>query len=253
MVAREKYGTYPSLKDTSAIVTGGATGIGAAIAETLAMQGVAVSVLDHNDEAGRDIVGRFPDLISFHQIDLTDFGKLEDTIDQCAAQTGGIDILVANAANDARISLEELTPELWDTSMAINLKHQFFAAKAVRQHMQSKGGSIVCLGSIAWLNETTEMPAYTSAKAGVHGLVRTLARLWGSHRIRVNAVLPGWTVTERQRRENIDADAEALIANSQCLPGHVMPEDIARMVAFLASDDARMITKQTFVVDGGWI
>ena len=179
---------------------------------------------------------------------------LREAIDETAEAFGSLDVLVANAADDTRHDARSITPELWDAALSLNLGHQFFAAQAAEPHLSAAGGgAIVLLGSIAWLNNTTGMVAYTTAKAGVHGLVRTLARLWGGAGIRVNALVPGWTMTEKQLSERIDEAAEREIDAAQCLPQRLMPDDVARAALFLASDDASMITQQALVVDGGWV
>lgn len=245
--------TYPSLAGKGVVITGGATGIGAAMALAFAGQGGRVTILDIDKPAGEALAAREPGLIRFEAVDVTDTAALTDAIDRAAAQPGGLQTLIANAANDRRHTIAELDPALWDETMAINLKHQFFAAKAAHPYLRVTRGSVILMGSISWLNETTAMPAYTTAKAGVQGLLRTLARLWGPDGIRVNAILPGWVMTERQRRLWVDADGEALMDRAQCLGGRLAPEDIARTALFLASDEAAMITKQAIAVDGGWI
>lgn len=247
------FARYPSLADRGVLITGGATGIGRAMAEAFFRQSARVAVLDQNEGAGRALAGAHAGLI-FRTCDVADAGALKAAIDASIADLGGLDVLIANAADDTRHGLEDLTSEAWDRCVAVNLKHQFFAAQAAYPAIAAGGGgSIICLGSIAWLNNTTGMVAYTTAKAGVHGLVRTLARQLGPSKIRVNALLPGWTLTERQRALWVDDAAEREIAAAQCLPGFVMPDDVARMALFLAADDSAMCTQQAFVVDGGWI
>lgn len=245
--------SYPSLKGKGVVVTGGASGIGRAVAEGFVEQGALVAVLDTDETAGKALQDWHSDAVRFFPTDVSDAGRLTEAIDEAAKTFGRLDVMVANAANDTRHTIEELTPELWDQVMAVNLKHQFFAAKAAFPHLRQQGGSVICMGSISWLNNTTGMPAYTVAKAGIHGLVRTLAVLWGEHKIRVNAVLPGWTMTERQQTLWVDDEAEKLMDEAQALPGRVMPHDIANAVLFLSSDEAAMITKQAIVVDAGWI
>ncbi|ODA68675.1 (S)-1-Phenylethanol dehydrogenase [Methyloligella halotolerans] len=249
----EAQASYPSLKGRGVVVTGGASGIGRAVVEGFVEQGALVAVLDTDAESGKALEECHSDAIRFIPTDVSDTEKLGTAIDEAAKSFGRLDVLVANAANDSRHTVEELTPELWDQVMAVNLKHQFFAAKAALPHLEKNGGSVICMGSISWLNNTTGMPAYTVAKAGIHGLVRTLAVLWGKKKIRVNAVLPGWTMTERQQTLWVDAEAEQLMDEAQALPGRVMPHDIANAVLFLSSDEAAMITKQAIVVDAGWI
>ncbi|MEZ5996632.1 MAG: SDR family NAD(P)-dependent oxidoreductase [Hyphomonadaceae bacterium] len=247
------YARYPSLAGRRVLITGGASGIGRAMAESFADQAARVVVLDRDEAAGQTLAKSVQN-ISFHACDVTDAAGLRLAIDTAVAELGALHVLIANAADDTRHSLDDVTPEMWDRCIAVNLKHQFFAVRSAYLAIAaSGGGSIICMGSIAWLNNTTGMIGYTAAKAGVHGLVRTLARQLGPRNIRVNALLPGWTMTERQRELWVDEAAEQEIAAAQCLPGFVMPEDVARMALFLAADDSAMCTQQSFIVDGGWI
>ena len=250
----EGYATYPSLIGKGIVVTGGATGIGQAIAVAFAQQSAKVAIIDRAVEDGEKLAERLGTPHKFFNCDVTDNLALRTVIDEAAQTFGQLNVLVTNAADDARHDLNSINQQLWETCLSVNLGHQFFAAQFIEPHLrEAGGGSIICLGSIAWLNNTTEMVAYTTAKSGVHGLVRTLARLWGKDRIRVNGLLPGWTMTEKQRALYVDEKAESQVEASQCLPGWVMPEDIARMALFLASDDAAMVTQQAFIVDGGWV
>lgn len=247
------YARYPSLAGRGVLITGGATGIGQAMAEAFMAQGARVAVLDKDERGGQALAAANQGLI-FRTCDVTDAVALKAAVTSAIADLGSLSALIANAADDTRHSLDELTPQAWDRCIAVNLKHQFFAAQAAHPALAAGGGgAIICLGSIAWLNNTTGMIGYTTAKAGVHGLVRALARQLGPNRIRVNALLPGWTMTERQRALWVDEAAEREIAAAQCLPGFVAPEDVARMALFLAADDSAMCTQQSFVVDGGWI
>ena len=254
MAVAQTAATYPSLAGKAVLVTGGANGIGRAIATAFADQGAQVTALDVDVAAGDELAASVGEQLRFVECDVADAERLRSVIDDAAAALGRLDVLIANAADDERHDAREVTPELWESSLALNLSHQFFAAQAAEPHMRAAGGgAIVCLGSIAWLNNTAGMVAYTTAKAGVHGLVRTLARLWGETGIRVNALVPGWTMTEKQVEHRIDEQAERQIQEAQALPEFVMPEDIARAALFLASDEARMITQQSLVVDGGWV
>lgn len=247
------FASYPSLSGRGVLITGGATGIGKAMAEAFFAQGARVAVLDRDVAAGEALTAAHAGLV-FRACDVADAHALKAAIAAAIADLGGLSVLIANAADDTRHGLDDLTPEGWDRCMAVNLKHQFFAAQAAHPAIAaSGGGAIICLGSISWINRTTGMIGYTTAKAGVHGLVRTLARQLGPNKIRVNALLPGWTMTERQRKLWVDEAAEREIAQGQCLPGFVMPEDVARMALFLAADDSAMCSQQCFVVDGGWI
>jgi NAD(P)-dependent dehydrogenase (short-subunit alcohol dehydrogenase family) len=254
----DRYARYPSLREKVVVVTGGATGIGRAFVERFHEQGAHVYILDLNEKAGAALeaaaASKQPGSARFLRCDVTDTRALQDIVHGVAAEAGGIDVLVNNAADDTRHTPEEMTEALWDRCLAVNLKHQFFASQAAWPAMAARGGgSILCLGSIAWLNKTTGMIAYTTAKAAVHGLVRTLARHLGPKGIRVNAILPGWTMTDRQLVKWVDESAERQIAEAQCLPIRIMPDDVARMALFLAADDGAACTQQCFIVDGGWI
>lgn len=268
-MSKPGYASYPSLVGRKVIVTGGATGIGRAMVEAFVAQGATVAFLDIDrvgaERLQQDLAERLgapgehrlrSQAGCWHAIhcDVTDTSALRAAISEAEARLGGIEVLVNNAANDARHALDTLTPEAFDACIAVNVKHQLFAAQAAIPAMASAGGgSIICMGSISWLNNTTGMIGYTMAKAAVHGLVRTLARQLGPRRIRVNALLAGWTMTARQLDLWVDAEAEREIAKAQCLPDRVQPEDVARMALFLAADDSAMCTQQTFVVDGGWV
>ncbi len=245
--------SYPSLSGKAVLITGGAKGIGRSMSVAFARQGASVVALGRDEEAGAELA-REVEGIRFKKCDVTDTDALRAAVDEAADVMGGMDVVIANAADDNRHDWREVTPELWRRSLEINVGHQFFVAQAAEPHLRASGsGSVICVGSISWLNNTTGMVAYTTAKAGIHGLVRTLARLWGKSGIRVNALLPGWTMTEKQLTEWVDPEAERQIDESQCLPGRVMPDDVARAALFLASDEAGMITQQALIVDGGWV
>jgi NAD(P)-dependent dehydrogenase (short-subunit alcohol dehydrogenase family) len=246
---------YPSLAQRTILVTGGASGIGAAIVEAFCEQGARVAFLDRDETAATALVKRLGAAAPlFLSCDLTDIAALRQAISRVAAERGPITVLVNNAARDDRHTIEEVTPEMWDNIMAVNLRHQFFAAQAVIDGMvASGGGSIVNLGSISWLVGQGGMPGYLSAKAAITGLTRALARDLGVSNIRVNSVLPGWTMTERQIALWLTPEAEKDLMASQCLKRKLMPRDIANMVLFLAADDSAMCTNQSYIVDGGWV
>ena len=190
----------------------------------------------------------------FHACDLRDVDSLRAAIDQVSARGGPIRVLVNNAGNDDRHKSQDVTAAYWDDRMAVNLRHQFFAAQAVRPGMRDAGGgSIINFGSITWLVGDGDCPAYVTAKAAITGLTRALASEFGSERIRVNCILPGWVMTERQIKLWLTPEGERQIEERQCLPDRLQPGDIARMALFLASDDSRMCTSQNFIVDGGWV
>jgi NAD(P)-dependent dehydrogenase (short-subunit alcohol dehydrogenase family) len=248
--------SYPSLLDRSVLITGGATGIGASLVEHFAHQGARVGFLDIDAAAGQALAealaaARHPPC--FVAADLTRTDAMEAAIDAVAQRIGPIAVLLNNAANDRRHSIEETTPESWDAGIAVNLKHQFFAARKVAAGMREHGGgSIVNLGSVSWMLKQGGMPVYTTAKSAVQGLTRSLARDLGPFNIRVNTLVPGWVMTEKQVRLWLDDAGRADIARGQCINRPLMPEHIARMALFLAADDSAMCTAQNFVVDGGW-
>jgi D-xylose 1-dehydrogenase len=246
---------YPSLAQRTVLVTGGASGIGAAIVEAFCEQGSRVAFLDRDETAAAALIKRLGTAAPlFLSCDLTDIAALRRAISRAAAERGPITVLVNNAARDDRHAIAEVTPEMWDNIMAVNLRHQFFAAQAVIDGMAaSGGGSIVNLGSISWLVGQGGMPGYLSAKAAITGLTRALARDLGVSNIRVNSVLPGWTMTERQIALWLTPEAEKDLMARQCLKRKLMPRDIANMVLFLAADDSAMCTNQSYIVDGGWV
>jgi D-xylose 1-dehydrogenase len=246
---------YDSLKGAVAVVTGGAAGIGQGIVTALAAQGARVAFLDRNAEAaGATLSLAASTDVLFVPCDLADIDALRVALAQVADRLGPIRILVNNAGNDDRHSLSGITPAYFDDRVAVNLRHYVFAAQAVQAQMAAAGGgSIVNLGSIAWKMADGSAPLYVACKAAITGLSRALARELGPAGIRVNTVLPGWVMTERQRRLWVDAAAEAQIDAAQCLPGRLVADDIAAMVLWLASDQSRMCTAQEFTVDGGWV
>jgi NAD(P)-dependent dehydrogenase (short-subunit alcohol dehydrogenase family) len=246
---------YPSLADRPVFITGGGSGIGAAMVRAFAANGARVAFVDIDVAASEALVG---DLAGaghaplFLPCDLTDIAALRAAIARASDALGPIGVLVNNAANDDRHDVDAVTETYWDQAMAVNLRHQFFAAQAVRAGMRSRGGgSIINFSSIAWMVGGARMAAYTSAKAAVIGLTNSLAREFGADNIRVNAIAPGAVITPRQLRLWLsEADVEAFVAR-QCLHRRLLAEDIARAVLFLASDESAMITKQCLIVDGG--
>jgi NAD(P)-dependent dehydrogenase (short-subunit alcohol dehydrogenase family) len=251
------FATYPSLRDRAVLITGGATGIGEAIVAHFARQGSRVGFLDINDAAGMALADRLAaegcPRPEYRHCDLRDIAALRAAIAALAGALGGFTVLVNNAAHDQRHKIEDVTPEFWDERQATNLRHHFFAAQAVIPMMRAAGGgSIINIGSISWRLGQGGFPAYVTAKAGIEGLTRGLARDVGVDAIRVNCVVPGWIMTERQVSLWLTQEAEVELMKSQCLKEKLYPPDIARMVLFLAAEDSRMCTSQVFVVDGGW-
>ena len=251
-----QFATYPSLIDRTVLVTGGATGIGASLVEHFAGQGAKVGFIDIDTQAGTLLAAGLAAARTapmFVGADLTDTAAMLSAIDSVRRRLGPIVVLINNAANDQRHSIADTTPESWDACIAVNLKHQFFAAQAVVADMQQAGGgSIVNLGSVSWMLKLSGMPVYATAKAAVAGLTRSLARDLGPSNIRVNTLVPGWVMTERQRRLWLDDAGRAAIARGQCIDRPLMAEHIARMALFLAADDSALCTAQDFVVDAGW-
>jgi NAD(P)-dependent dehydrogenase (short-subunit alcohol dehydrogenase family) len=253
-----RYASYPSLEDRVVFVTGGGSGIGASVVEHLCAQGARVAFVDIQREASDALVARVAarglPAPAFIPCDLRDIAALRAAIAQVEARLGVVRVLVNNAAHDERHAIEAVTPEYWDDRFAVNLRHQFFAAQAVVPGMAAAGGgSIVNFGSTSWLVGQGGMPAYLSAKAAVAGLTRALARDLGPRKIRVNSIVPGWIMTERQISLWLTPEGEEELMRRQCLKRKLVPEDIARVVLFLAADDSDACTNQSYVVDGGWV
>jgi NAD(P)-dependent dehydrogenase (short-subunit alcohol dehydrogenase family) len=258
MTPGDNFGIYPSLGDTPVLITGGATGIGAAMVESFAAQGARVAFLDLDQGAAANLINSVKPLAAhaplFVGCDLTDISALRAAIAKVGQELGPIRVLINNAANDDRHKFAEVTPEYWDQRMNVNLRHYFFAAQTTVAGMtRAGGGSIINMSSIAWMIPSTGLPAYITAKAGIVGLTRTLARELGSANIRVNAISPGAIMTERQRRLWMTPEYAADIMRSQSLKRELLPDDVARLALFLASDDSSAITGQNFVIDGGWV
>ena len=243
---------FNSLRGQGVIVTGGASGIGADIVRGFAAQGCAVGFLDRDEAAGQALAAALPNA-HFQTCDVTDVPALQAAMATLIARLGGVGVLVNNVANDDRHSLEAVTPEFFDERIAVNLRPHFFATQAVIGPMRERGGgAIVNLGSVSWKNKTLGLSVYATAKSAMSGFTRSLARELGRDGIRVNCVVPGWVMTQRQIDLWLDAASEAEMERSQCLAGRIVGTDIAHMVMFLAADTARMITAQEFVVDAGW-
>ncbi|AEG92855.1 SDR family NAD(P)-dependent oxidoreductase [Ramlibacter tataouinensis] len=247
---------YPSLRGRTVLISGGASGIGEAFVRAFAAQGAQVGFLDLDAAAGDRLAQELASggaRVEFRQADVTDTAALRSAIATVRQRFGPIAVLLNNAANDQRHAVAEVTPDYFDRSVAVNLRHQFFAAQAVAPDMAALGGgSIINLGSISWMIKDPGYPVYLSCKAAIQGLTRSLARDLGKRNIRVNSLVPGWVMTERQVRLWLKPESEAEIDAAQCLPGRLLPQHIAAMALFLAADDSRMCTAQDFVVDAGW-
>lgn len=252
-----RYATYPSLADRTVLITGGATGIGAAFVTAFSKQGAKVTFLDIDIDSAAALQRELSDTHhapAFVRCDITNLAELAAAIADARRQIGPVAVLINNAANDARQRIETTTAAEFDQSVAVNLRHQYFATQAVLDDMrQLGGGSIICLGSTGWMIKNADYPLYATAKAAVHGLVNGLARSLGHDHIRINCLVPGWVITDKQQRLWLDAEGEAEIRRRQCLPGHLQPDDLARAALFLAADDSAMCTGQSFIVDGGWV
>jgi NAD(P)-dependent dehydrogenase (short-subunit alcohol dehydrogenase family) len=250
-----EYATYPTLRDRAVLITGGGSGIGAAIVEQFAAQGARTAFIDFDGKASEALSARLAasrHKPHFVQADLRDIDALRGAFAAARAAIGPIAVLVNNASRDDRHTVESVTPSLWDDLMASNLRHQFFCAQAVREDMASAGGgSVINLGSVSWMWAIGGMPVYLAAKAGVAGLTRALARDFGVDRIRVNSVMPGFVATERQMKLWMTPEGLKNVLDRQCLKEILQPSDIARMVLFLAAEDSGLCSGQNFIVDGG--
>jgi NAD(P)-dependent dehydrogenase (short-subunit alcohol dehydrogenase family) len=249
---------YPSLKDRPVFITGGGSGIGESLVEHFCAQGAKVAFVDIAEAPSKALVERIAAKGHLKPLFMPcDLRKIEDLracIERVRAELGPIRVLLNNAGNDDRHWTADVTVEYWDDRIAVNLRHQFFAAQAVRPQMRDAGGgSIINFGSITWLVGDPDCPAYVTSKAAVTGMTRALAREFGPERIRVNCLLPGWVMTERQVKLWLNADGEKQIDDRQCLKDRLYAADIARMALFLAADDSRMCSSQNYIVDGGWV
>jgi NAD(P)-dependent dehydrogenase (short-subunit alcohol dehydrogenase family) len=244
--------SYPSLAGRTALVTGGASGIGAAIVRGFVRNGAKVAVLDVQRDAGEALAAELGGDVVYLHCDLTDIEALRAAVAEAERRLGPIQALVNNAANDTRHTFEELTPEDWDASQDVNLKQQVFMAQAVLAGMRSAGGgSIVNLSSTAALWGAPNMIPYVAAKSAVIGFSRALGRTIGEHGIRVNAVAPGGVMTERQMRLWHTPETKAAMVARQSIHEDLLEEHIADAVLFLSADDSRMITMQLLAVEGG--
>jgi NAD(P)-dependent dehydrogenase (short-subunit alcohol dehydrogenase family) len=247
---------YPSLRDRTVLVTGGGSGIGEAIVRQFVGQGSRVGFIDIDGEASKQLLASLPGHASvyFEHADLRDIGALRRAVAGVHEALGPITILVNNAARDDRHAIQDVTPEYWDERFAVNLKHQFFCAQAVVPDMiRAGGGAIVNMGSVSWVIGQGNMPCYTTAKSAVQGLTRALARDLGPNNVRVNSILPGWIMTQRQQDLWLTPEGAADIMRHQCLKRKLVSDDIARVVLFLAADDSGACTNQNYIVDGGWV
>ncbi|WP_395335009.1 SDR family oxidoreductase [Novosphingobium sp. BL-8H] len=247
---------YPELQDRRVIITGGATGIGAGLVEGFVAQGAQVVFVDIQDAEGEALAARLADGARhapvYRHLDLVDIDSVSQTIRAIVAEMGGIDVLVNNAANDDRHQIADVTPAFWEERMNVNLRHLFFAAQAVAPTMREAGGGVIVnFGSISWHLALPDLVLYQTTKAAISGLTRSLARDLGGDNIRVNTIVPGNVKTPRQEKW-YTPEGEAEIMAAQCLPGRIVPQDVAALVLFLSSDGARMCTGHDYFVDAGW-
>jgi NAD(P)-dependent dehydrogenase (short-subunit alcohol dehydrogenase family) len=250
------YATYPDLADKRVLITGGGTGIGAGIVDAFVQQGAQVFFIDIAAEASKELAERLKGgkhaPVFFH-CDLTDLDALSSVIAQIEKDHGAIEVLINNAANDHRHQVQDVTAEYWDKSLAVNLRHQFFCAKAVAPGMKKAGGGVILnFGSISWHLALPDLSLYMTAKAAIEGLTRGLSRDLGKDGIRVNTVVPGSVLTPKQKALWHDEEGSKAILASQVLPQTVETEDIAAMVLFLSSDNARRCSGRDYFVDAGW-
>jgi D-xylose 1-dehydrogenase len=243
---------YPSLKGKRVVITGGGSGIGAGLVAGFVRQGAEVIFLDIVDEDSNALVAQLSDGAAiapvYKRCDLMDLAALKSTL----AEIGDVDVLVNNAGNDDRHSLADLTPEYWDNRIGVNLRHMVFAAQAVAPGMAKRGGgAIINFGSISWHLGLEDLVLYETAKAGIEGMTRALARELGPDDIRVTCVVPGNVKTKRQEKW-YTPEGEAQIVAAQCLKGRILPENVASLVLFLASDDASLCTGHEYWIDAGW-
>lgn len=250
------YTRYASLAHRSVFITGGATGIGACLVEAFASQGSTVAFVDINEDAGHKLVervhARYDCKAAFKPCDVTRIDELRSAIRSLAETCGDFTVLVNNVANDQRYDPRYLSEQAWYNSLAVNLHPAFFAAQTVQPLMARQGGGVIInFSSINALFGPSKLPSYNTAKAALLGLTKSLARDYGTDKIRVNAIVPGWVITERQLNKWLTPEAEAWWMDQVCLKERILPEDVAKLTLFLASDDARMITGQKFVIDGG--
>jgi len=246
---------YTSLKEKVVLVTGGASGIGETIVENFLQQGSKVAFIDKEKELGLKLESKLQNYEfkpKYKECDLVNIDDLKKTINQIQLEIGPISVLVNNAANDDRHDIDSVTPEYWDSRMNVNLRHYFFATQFAYKHMKDLGkGSVINIGSFSWMLGQGGMPGYTTAKSAIMGLTRTLARDLGEYNIRVNCVVPGWIITERQRKLWLTPEIEKQQLERQCIKRMLEPNDIAKPVLFFASDQSSGCSAQNYVVDGG--
>jgi NAD(P)-dependent dehydrogenase (short-subunit alcohol dehydrogenase family) len=253
-----QFAKYPSLRDRTVLITGGASGIGEVLVEAFTLQGAQVVFLDIADEAAAALIARLTPIAAHAPVylhcDLTDTAALSTCLSEIITRFITIDVVINNAGDDTRHKTEDVTPEFWDRCIAVNLKHQFFVSQAAIPGMKWQGrGVILNMSSISWMIPSTGLPVYIASKAAIVGVTRTLAHELGPHGIRVNCILPGAIETERQRKKWYTEEYINEILQHQSIKRILQPEEVARLALFLAADDSSGITSQSYVVDGGWV
>ena len=251
-----KYATYPSLKDKVIFITGGATGIGEVLVEAFSQQGARVMFVDIADAQAEKLISKLDDKVlhtpRYTHLDVTNLDALKALIEETDRTLGQLDVLINNVANDQRHSPLEIDPQSWRDCLAVNLDATFFACQAaIGQMKRHRRGNIINLSSINVLIGPKQMPGYVAAKSALNGLSKSLANQYGEYGIRVNTILPGWVVTERQQTLWLTPEAEREWQKNVALRGRLHPRQVANMALFLAADDSEMITGQQFVVDAG--
>ncbi len=250
------YATYPSLRGRVVFISGGSSGIGAELVRAFAAQGCQVAFCGTRPDGGQalidDVLGAGFGAPWYAACDVRDTHAYQALLKRVVAELGPVQVLVNNAGRDDRHAMEELTPEMWDERLSLNLKHYFFAIQALAPAMAGAGGgSVINMGSVSWMRGRPNLTGYTTAKAGILGLTRTLARELGGRNIRVNAIVPGAIVTERQTTLHRDPAADQQFLDAQCLKIRLDPGHVARPTLFMSADDSNGMTGQHVLVDAG--
>ena len=249
------YPLYADLKNKTVLISGGGSGIGASFVEAFAGQGSRVAFFDIQEEVSRELVQKLSSTgaeLLFVKCDLTDIEDLKKGVAEVETKLGAVRVLINNAASDERHEPEDVTPEYWEQRLRLNFSHHFFSAQAVKPAMaKAGGGAIINMGSCSWHMAMEFMPGYTASKAAIEGLTQSLARAYGKERIRVNCIIPGQVWTSRQMKEIMTPEYEIFMTEKQCLPDRILPEDVAQLALFLASDAGRMCTRRNYFMDAG--
>jgi len=247
---------YPSLKNKVVFVLGGSSGIGADFVEAFTEQGSKVAFVGRNEKSANELIQKLNShnfIPKFYKCDITNLNSLEECIRKCIKEIGEINVLLNNAANDERHEFMDATHEFFEWEFQTNLRPHVFAAKeAIKSMLKIGSGSIINVGSIGWIRKNEKTILYGIFKSSMNGLTNGLAKRYGKNNIRVNTLVPGWTMTKKQLEKYVDDETDKKIKEGQCLPNRVQPRDISDAALFLASDQSKMITSQDIVVDGGW-